>query len=62
VGYKKVYVQRSVCAEAFVIIASLRYYTPQVALWGVERHGKAGEPAHGVVQIPLRLTVEFDVL
>lgn len=35
-------------------------YTPQAALRGVEGHGKALEAADGVVQVPSRLTVEFD--
>ena len=26
----------------------------------MEGHGQAGEAAHGVVQVPLRLTVQFD--
>ena len=35
--------------------------TPQrVSLWGVESYGKALEAAYGVVQVPLRLAVEFD--
>ena len=35
--------------------------TPQdVVLWGVESHVKSLEAAYGVVQVPLRVAVEFD--
>ena len=49
------------CVERYTTMATTTvYYTSQAALRSVEGHGKALEAANGIVQVPLRLTVEFD--